>query len=157
MAKQQEKEQSLSPQAQAIAKKLPETWQDIAQQFEVVDIREVVPGYSLEQDKENLIGKPFIIVDWTFRDSDKVFTVDPTTKQRVAKQYVSLNLIVKDTNERLVINDGGTGIFEQMLGIAEKVGGQNKAVYVPKGLRKSEYEFEKDGQAGEAVTYYLAL
>jgi hypothetical protein len=149
-----EQQTQLSEEAVKVLEKLPETWQEIAQQFEVVDVREVLPGFSLEPDKEKLIGRPFAIVEWIFRDSDKVM------RKGVPAQYVSVSLIVKDMNERLVINDGGTGIYAQLMEITRKLGPggkAKKALYVPKGLRKSEYIFDNGEQSGEAVTYYLAI
>lgn len=54
-------------------------------------------------DKEELIGVPFVVVGVTFRQSDQ---------NNVG--YVSLEAIT-EKNEKVVVNDGGTGIFKQVV------------------------------------------
>lgn len=66
---------------------------------------------DLIDDKESLIGVPFIVTKAVFRPSDKVSGDD----------YVSLECTSSETdpitgrNRRLVINDSGTGIRRQMV------------------------------------------
>ena len=98
-------------------------------------------------DKKHLIGVPFIIMGWGFTEGDRGL-------------FVSLLAITKtevpDENgnkvNRVVINDGGTGIRAQW----ETLCASNKAkpgMLVGNGLRVSEYNHP---EYGPSQTYYLA-
>lgn len=109
---------------------------------------EVVPGGDFgtgfavlgKEDKGRLVGVPFLLLDWHFSDGDY-------------GQMVSLRLITK-AGERYVVNDGSTGIRDQMLEIAAKT---DKAIFFRKGLRVSNYEYTdpKTQEKKPASTYYL--
>jgi hypothetical protein len=73
--------------------------------FDVIEIA----GYALA-DKEELINKPFIITGITFRESDNNNT-----------GWVSVEAITKE-NQRVVFNDSGTGVFLQLVDLAERRG-----------------------------------
>ncbi len=99
-------------------------------------------GFNLldKNEKGRLVGVPFIILDWNFNEGD-------------FGDFVSLRVITQ-ANERLVLNDGSTGIRDQMREIAES--GETRAIYVKKGLRRSDYEYtDKDGTKKPATTFYL--
>lgn len=73
-----------------------------------LDVIEVL-GYELVE-KEALEGVPFIITKVIFRESDK---------NNVG--FVSVEAVTNH-NEKVVFNDSGTGIFKQLIALAEKQG-----------------------------------
>jgi len=89
------------------------------------------------QDKDELIEVPFIVTKWKFHDGN-------------FGQYVSA-LILTDTDQKLVLNDGSTGIYAQLKAVTDETG-KSENLLAPKGLRRSDYEM--NGRA--ARTYYLA-
>lgn len=104
-----------------------------------------------QDDKDQLIGKPFIIV------SVKV-------NQGNFGPFVTLTCLGKG-NEKFVINDGSTGIADQMADLVRRFGPE-KPIYVPNGLRRSDYFVDNDTQAiskdprpnsFKQSTYYLAI
>lgn len=106
----------------------------------VVPLSKVTGDPTLVEDKDTLIGKRFIIVD---------FNVRPGSYQRqdgTTGDFISVVVRTQD-DELLVFNDGGTGILGQLDGVE-----LNTPILCPKGLRKSEY----DSPYGPATTYYLA-
>jgi hypothetical protein len=127
---------------------VPETWEDIAEAFdgEILDFQgspwKVV-------DKETLIGVPFMIADTRFYWSEKY-----------DNPVVSLMVLTKD-NEKLVINDGSTGIMEQVR-VMLQASGRKSGILCSNGLRKSEYTvevhdpFEDETKTIQAATYYIA-
>lgn len=120
-------------------------------------------------DKATLIGKPFIIVDIRTYDEDKwKYGVPWVTLLCVTKEPV------KDQNgverNRVVINDGGSGIASQIMGYLSRTD-RRKGLLVEGGLRVSEYTYdqhvpkgtpnaiEKDGEwvlEMPAKTYYIS-
>lgn len=113
-------------------------------------------GYDLQKDKSPLVGVPFVIVGATFRDgNERVWSGGITTGN-----YVSLEIVLGDAaafqtavargrmtleqarsfepNERLVINDGSTGICRQITHFLHAA----KIIDVPDG--------PEDGPAGES-------
>lgn len=104
-------------------------------------------GYELLEKKDRLVGTPFAILDWAFREGD--YDKD--------RGYVSLIVLTK-SGEKWIVNDGSTGIYDQMKGIDKKLGGTPTVIKVGKGLRKSEYTFVDDkGVEKPATTYYLSM
>jgi len=99
--------------------------------FEVLDTKE----------KGRLVGVPFIVLDWDFHEGDN-------------GDFVSLQVIT-NANEKLIINDGSTGIFKQMWEI--NAAGEARAIFVKKGLRRSDYEYtdRETGAKKPATTFYL--
>ena len=89
--------------------------------------------------KESLVGFPFLIVDVKFHKGE-------------FGDYAAV-LCMDNTGKRFVFTDGSTGIYRQLLDLAERLGSRGLAgIACRKGLKASEYE--KDGR--KAVTYYLA-
>lgn len=85
-------------------------------------------------EKEALIGKEFIILQWRFY----VGTYGPA----VAVQCVTAD------NRKVVFNDGSTGIYEQIYTFTKKHG--VKPILCSKGLRSSTYE-RTDKETGEPI------
>lgn len=108
---------------------------------------------SLEilKDKAALIGVPFLIKRWRFTDS----TYDKT------RFFVSAEIILRDGRE-FVLNDGSTGIADQLWKLTEVREATGRADIahvgrmVGKGLRKSDYTYtDEKGNETPATTYYL--
>lgn len=84
-------------------------------------------GFSVlpNEQKSRLIGVGFIILTMKMHDGDY-------------GEYASM-LIVTANNDRLILNDGSTGIYYQARTLIE-VTGKSGGIHVPDGLRLSEYE-----------------
>lgn len=111
-------------------------------------------------DKNRLVKVPFGILEWRFNDGDQ-------------GEFVSAVLMTED-GAKYVINDGSTGIYEQL----KKVTADRKergaddyaathALLVKKGLRRSDYDTDASGKPvekgadpsmvkGSGTTYYLS-
>lgn len=107
-------------------------------------------GFSVlaTKNKGQLVDVPFIIVDWRFNNGDQ-------------GEFVTLMLVTKD-GRKLILNDGSTGVYEQMKGLTKKLNGGRAAVMCEKGLNRSDYTVtikDKDGndKESDATTYYLNL
>ena len=93
-------------------------------------------------DKGTLIGVPFVLL-----------AVEPRTDAATARDYNTYRITTEGGPG--VFNDGGSGIGRQVESLYES--GGHLPVYVPKGLRVSEYTTTgKDGKPVKAATYYLA-
>ena len=100
---------------------------------------EVLPN----DQKHKLVDEPFVIVDWRFYQGDK----GPGL-------VVALMVVTRD-GRKLIINDGSTGIRQQVESL-DKAGARPPILV--KGLTRSDYDFA-DPQTGEvkrATTYYLS-
>jgi len=96
------------------------------------------------KDKGTLVGVPFFLMTWQFREGDK-------------GEFVSAVIALADGTKK-VLNDGSTGIMAQLKGLtadreAAKHPTPQALRMVSKGLRRSDYTIE-DGST--ATTYYLA-
>lgn len=89
--------------------------------------------------KARLVGVPLVILDWRFQIGDK-------------GEFVSLVVVTK-SNEKLIINDGSTGIRDQM----KRFTGEPRALGLRHGLRVSEYDYtdKTTKEVSRAKTYYL--
>ena len=99
-------------------------------------------------DKETLIGKPFNIVDIRFYHG--------------SYGDACAVLALTENGDKVVFNDGSTGIYAQCKRMVSHVG-RRGGFACPKGLRVSRYEWqEKDfdgnpiGTPKPAATYYIA-
>jgi hypothetical protein len=122
------------------------TWEDVAKVWgdRIVDVREFGDGFKLlrKKQKETLVGKPFVVAAYKFNDGD-------------FGTFVTMHIVTK-TNDKFIINDGSTGIKDQLTEFFNKTG-QLGGLVCPGGLRYSDYEYE-DPDSGElkpARTYYL--
>lgn len=83
--------------------------------------------------------KPFVIVNVRFYES-----------KQYGREAVALMCLTAD-GRRVVINDGSTGIFEQVKYAVQKAG--RRGGFRCKGLRKSSYEYqEKDFDGNPVIT-----
>lgn len=111
--------------------------------------------YVVLDDKQKLVGKKFLAVQWTFRDSAEYLS-----------EYVSVNIITADTIDgrtHFVINDGSTGICSQLRQLtAKREADGHKSPFggalINGGLSLSEYDRtdEKGTVVGKGKTYYLS-
>lgn len=119
----------------------------------VVEPENFSPDIINKDDKESLIGVPFVVVNVKFNEGDN-------------GDFVSVEGITLD-NRHIVINDGGTGIAGQAVELHERYAdaeGNIRPMLIKRGLRVSRYYFDpntkdiskkpKDGYSS-AATYYL--
>ena len=119
---------------------------------EHVDIADTVlsDGFELlsTTEKDQLVNRPFAIVSWQFAEGDQ-------------GEFVTLRCVTKD-NRKVIINDGSTGIHEQVRKLHDA--GVMPVVFVGKGLRRSDYVRKSEagipilddkGKEQRATTYYL--
>lgn len=93
------------------------------------------------EDKSKLIGTPFLLLHWQFNRGD-------------AGEFVTMFIVTPD-NARFIVNDGSTGIRDQLLSLSGNKG-LNGGVFCKHGLRKSEYDKVLDnGQTVHGITYYI--
>lgn len=105
----------------------------------VADVTELGDGFSVLDNKETLIGVPFIALQSVFRVGDY-------------GPYVSMHIVTQD-GRKFILNDGGTGIRDQISMLWErKPETKNRPIVCRKGLRKSTYEHPVHGKS---TTYYL--
>lgn len=113
---------------------------------EVIDSQDLGDGFALCEDKDSLLKIPFIILATTFSEGEYKDEAGNLTT------FVSCRIVTQD-GRKLVLNDGGTGIHDQILLMhqhhPETVG---KPIICRNGLRKSTYDHP---QHGKATTYYL--
>ena len=101
------------------------------------------------EQKRRLIGVPLLFVFWTFNDSDKGDT----------GEFVSAHVVQLDASGKVVgkwiVNDGSTGIYAQLHEYTERTGA-SQGLFVPKGLRASDYTITDDGgREKAATTFYI--
>lgn len=107
-------------------------------------------GFEIVTNKDNLIGVSLAFLEWRFTKSKEHGT-----------EFVSVSAVTKD-GQKLIINDGSTGMYRQLRNITDERIQKNRpnaqvGLIVSRGLRKSEYDYDKpDGTTGRGVTYYLA-
>jgi hypothetical protein len=107
-------------------------------------------GFVVVANKDELVDKPFVIAEWRFNDG------------KFADQFVSMAVVTKD-NRKLIVNDGGTGIRDQLMRVTAKrlergapEGTARVGLVCERGLRKSTYPFTDDqGKEQTGTTYYL--
>jgi hypothetical protein len=111
---------------------------------QVLDAADLGDGFHLisgEGDKKKLVGVPFFVIDWTENDSTRF----------PGRTFFTLR-IVTSTNDRVILNDGGAGIRQQL--VQMKQDGIVGAIRCRHGLRMSEYEVtdENDQKVLDPVT-----
>lgn len=109
---------------------------------EILSAAQLGTGWAVlnNKDKQRLVGVPMLILDWSFNDGDN-------------GQFVSLKVLTN--TERLIVNDGSTGIAAQLGELSEQ--GVTKAIYCKHGLKASNYEYQdpKTGEKKPATTFYI--
>ena len=93
-----------------------------------------------KEEKQQLVGVTFLILESQVNSGDM-------------GEFVSFTAVTEH-DRKVIVNDGGTGIFQQVKRLHEKTG-QSGGFLVRGGLRRSEYTKEIDGKPTKAVTYYL--
>lgn len=105
-------------------------------------------GFTLlsNADKGMLVGLPMLLMDWRFSDGNH------------GGKMVSIHLLVQNkdrSTSKYIVNDGSTGILEQLAALTIKTG-QTGGLIVKRGFRVSEYDVEDEkGNIIQAKTYYL--
>lgn len=103
-------------------------------------------GFSLLEEKDQLIGVPCAFISW--RESLGDFG-----------PFVAARVVTQD-NRKVVIIDGGSGIYAQLSEFSQKFG-RDGGLVARKGLRRSDYTYtDTDKKSGETVerpatTYYI--
>lgn len=107
-------------------------------------------------DKAKLVGVPFMIADARLYDGK--------FGEAIAVMLMTEKPLDPDDERdkgRYVINDGSTGVKEQLLGMIRRTG-RKGGIMVSRGLRASEYMFQQTdfdnnpiGPEIPATTYYL--
>lgn len=109
---------------------------------EIFAAAELGNGFAVlsTKDKARLVGVPLLILNWNFNDGEN-------------GEFVSAQVMTN--TERLIVNDGSTGIYKQLKALADT--GEVRAIFAKHGLRKSEYEYTdpKTQEKKPAVTYYI--
>ena len=100
------------------------------------------------EDKRLLLGRPFVLVHWNFYKSDKI------VRDGVPSEFASM-WVLTSTDERYIVNDGSTGIYEQLRTLTDEKG-IDSGVLCKHGLRVSEYDYtDEKGVTTQAATFYI--
>lgn len=101
---------------------------------------EIGDGFKMLDNKDQLIEVPFLAVSWDFHQGEH-------------GEFVAVKLMTKKGDKYILI-DGSTGIRDQLIGYTNKTALQ-AGLFCVKGLRRSDYEYEDEGEMKKARTYYL--
>lgn len=108
-----------------------------------------VDDYEKLDDKEDLIGVPFMIVQFWFSEGE---IVDPVSGN--LREYATLKVVTKETttkpSAKYTVVDGSTGIYKQLKEINKRTGKWG-GILARNGLRVSHYRYE----GAPASTFYL--
>lgn len=113
---------------------------------------EIGDGFTVLENKDELLGKQFIVISAQFAKGDF----------GGGAEFCILRVV--STAGKFIVTDGGTGIATQVRDCIARTG-DAAGLLVKRGLRKSEYDTDKDGKPtsdkalveGKGVTYYLAV
>ena len=142
-------------QAKGMGDFVPKSWEDMEEFFASEGGILTFEGSAyMVIEKEKLVGQPFMIADVRIWHSSK-FDSDVASVMLITKTPI-------DDRDHFVINDGSTGIFEQVTGMIAR-SGRKSGILCPNGLRASTYTkelidpFEPDAPPKqiEATTYYV--
>lgn len=101
-------------------------------------------GFSVLEDKTELLDTEFVVIEYSVHESEQN-----------GGEFSTLHVITAH-NEKLIVNDGSTGIHEQCQALLKKTG-KVAPLHVPRGLRVSNYTFTgDDGKPKKASTFYLS-
>lgn len=116
---------------------------------EIIDATELGDGFTVVDDKDSLIGSEFMIIGVGVGTGEHKNEV---TGEVTRSQFLSCRLVTKD-GRKLVLNDGSTGIYQQITTLWVKhPETRGKPIRVLNGLRKSSYDHP---EFGPSTTYYL--
>lgn len=127
---------------------------------DVETISDYGTGFSVNPDNEQLLGLPFVILSWRFNEGSYG-----------ERGFVSAEIVTKH-NEKLILNDGSTGICAQLRTVSDQRLQRGHAhpyagLICPKGLTVSRYFYhaqtgeisrvaKEGGDWSPASTYYLS-
>lgn len=107
----------------------------------IVAEQEIGDGFALLKNKDRLIGVPLLFLTWRFNDG------------KYEEKFVTA-YVVTNRNEKFIINDGSTGICQQLRELSNK--GRNGNMLSRHGLSRSDYPYaDEQGEMKEATTYYI--
>lgn len=109
---------------------------------EIVTTDDLGDGFVVvpTEDKARLVGVQFIIVNMRVHDGNQ-------------GEFVTLH-IVTEPGEKLIVNDGSTGILAQCKRYI--AAGRQRGIVCKRGLTRSDYDYLDDkGVKRPATTYYL--
>lgn len=100
-----------------------------------------------KESKRRICGVPLLFLFWQFSDGigEKGEKVTAHVVQLSPDGVVS---------GKFIINDGSTGIYEQLKEYTSRTNA-SKGLFVPKGLRASDYITTINGRDEAATTYYI--
>jgi hypothetical protein len=107
------------------------------------EVTDIIPTdqYGPIADQVLLVGKPFMLVHWEFHEGD-------------FGEFVSMWIMDLD-GKRYIVNDGSTGIYQQLRETTDKKG-VDSMVVCRHGLKESSYMYTgPDGKERPAKTYYI--
>jgi len=127
------------------------TYDEIARELvdsgaSLVNAADVADGFTVLKNKDQLVGSEMLIIGWDIRISPQYGT-----------EFAIIRIITKATNSKVIITDGGAGIYGELVKLPEHV----NAVYCPTGLRRSDYDatpdYDPETGAGRpaGTTYWL--
>jgi hypothetical protein len=97
-------------------------------------------GFETTRDKDQLINRPFIIVEYSEHDGD-------------VGRFCFVRCITKD-GAKFQFTDGSTGIFAQLSG-KYKRDGMVVGIVAQNGLNRSDYQVTIEGKETAGTTYYV--
>lgn len=106
-------------------------------------------------DKNRLVDVPFIIVEWRFNEGDY-------KDENGENMHFASAAVVTKNGDKWIINDGGTGVCEQLRSVTRKRVEKKhptpqNGLMVPAGLVRSDYEFaDAKGVMQPGTTFYLS-
>ena len=104
-------------------------------------------GFTLlkgNDDKQKLVNEPFVILGIKLATGD----------YGDGEEFAILHVVTK-SNQKFILVDGGSGICAQAIAMIDR--GHSAGVYVPNGLRRSDYEYvDEKGKRSPASTFYLS-
>lgn len=96
--------------------------------------------------KRRLVDVPCLFLFWSFHLG--------TQGEFVSAHVVTLGAN-GDVKDKFIINDGSTGIYAQLKEFTDRTG-DSQGMFVPKGLRASDYTYtDDDGKEKPATTFYI--
>lgn len=116
---------------------------------------ELGDGFTLYDSKRDLCGIPLVFLNWEFRESDKYTKV--VNGEIMNGTYASARVMAAMPQgiRKLIINDGSTGIHDQLRELTQRTNRQGGLV-AKHGLRASDYDYvDEKGNKSEATTYYI--
>jgi hypothetical protein len=107
-------------------------------------------GFTLINDKANLVGIPLLLLSWNFNHGESA------KGEGFVSVYCMARLPGVSQPAKLIFNDGGTGIYRTLRDYSNATG-KTAGLMVKKGLDRSDYTFVDDkGEEASATTYYLS-